>query len=201
MKNLLIHIVQALLLLLLFYPMRGQESAVSIASDSEFTIEGTSTLHNWTVQASEIEGQITLGEDFVFGELPNEGAKISQLNLKVAVGSMDGGKEVMNGKMHRALQKDTHPYILFDLESAEVQTINSESNSVELEAKGSLSIAGVSQPAVLSVVGKEEDSEWVFSGKHPIKMSDFNIEPPTAMFGQIVTGDEVQVSFKLIAKP
>ena len=201
MKNLLTSTVQAIFLLLLINPVWGQENVDSISSESEFTIEGTSTLHNWSVQAGEIEGQIILGEEFATEKLPAEGTQISKLNLKVAVASMDGGKEVMNGKMHRALLKDTHPHILFDLESAEVKAVDAGSNSIELEAKGNLTIAGVGQAAVLSVTGQKETSGWVFSGSHPIKMSDFNIEAPTAMFGQIVTGDEVQVSFKLVTKP
>ncbi|MEM9718596.1 MAG: YceI family protein [Bacteroidota bacterium] len=201
MKKLLIRTLQTTFLLFLFSSGFGQEATMPLDGSSEFTIEGTSTLHNWSVEAQEVEGQITLGEAFASGNLPEKGTKISQLSVKVAVASMDGGKEVMNGKMHRALLKDTHPFILFDLESADVHATDPTSNSIELEAKGNLSIAGVSQPAVLNVTGKAEAAEWTFTGSYPIKMSDFNIEAPTAMFGQIVTGDEVQVSFKLVTKP
>ena len=33
-------------------------------------------------------------------------------------------------------------------------------------------------------------------GEKSIKMTDFNVEPPTALFGSITTGDEITIKFK-----
>ena len=35
-------------------------------------------------------------------------------------------------------------------------------------------------------------------GEKVIKLQDYDIEPPSAMFGQIVVGDEVVVKFDLV---
>jgi hypothetical protein len=34
-----------------------------------------------------------------------------------------------------------------------------------------------------------------FTGKKTIKMTEFEVEPPTALLGTIKTGDEVTISF------
>jgi polyisoprenoid-binding protein YceI len=39
------------------------------------------------------------------------------------------------------------------------------------------------------------------TGMVPIKMTDFGIKPPTAMFGTLRTGDEVKVNFALTVGP
>ncbi len=35
------------------------------------------------------------------------------------------------------------------------------------------------------------------TGMVPIKMTDYGIKPPTAIFGRLKTGDEVKVNFEL----
>ena len=179
----------------------AQEGAVALAEGSNFSIEGSSTLHNWKVQADEVEGSIHLPESFANGEMPSMGDRIEKMSLKVAVAAMDGGKEVMNGKMHRALKKDTHPHILYELSSAKITAIDEAESSIELVSEGQVTIAGVTQAVTMTVKGAmAEGKGWKFSGSHSLNMTDYDIEPPTAMFGQIVTGDEVTVSFSLYTK-
>lgn len=176
----------------------AQEAPIPLAEGSNFSIEGSSTLHDWKVQADEVEGSIDLPEAFTKGGIPSVGTTLNQMSLKVAVAAMDGGKEVMNGKMHRALKKDTHPHILYELTSAKITAVDEADNSVELASEGQVTIAGVTQPVTMTVKGAlAEGKGWKFTGSHTLNMTDYNIEPPTAMFGQIVTGDEVTVAFSL----
>ena len=45
-----------------------------------------------------------------------------------------------------------------------------------------------------------EDGAFKFTGSKSFKMTEYEIKPPTAMFGQIETGDEVNIIFDIIAK-
>jgi hypothetical protein len=36
-----------------------------------------------------------------------------------------------------------------------------------------------------------------FAGAYKLNMTEYEMEPPTAMFGQIVTGEEVEIKFDL----
>ncbi len=183
----------------LIIPGLSQNNLYTLSGESNFSIEGSSTLHDWKAEAQDVKGEIQLPEEFQGTNLPPVGSSIDQMNVKVAVASMDGGKEVMNGKMHRALQKETHPYIQYELTSAEVSSSDVATHHVQMATEGKVTIAGVTQTLSIPVKGEYiKGTGWVFSGSQSLKMSDYNIEPPTAMFGQIVTGDEVTISFNLI---
>jgi hypothetical protein len=45
------------------------------------------------------------------------------------------------------------------------------------------------------------DGTYQATGSLPLLMSDFGIDPPTAMFGLIKVHDQITVRFKLIATP
>ena len=185
----------SLVILLTYLGMNAQESLRSISPKSTFSIEGTSTLHNWTVSATDISGSLDLPEIFFQKGSLNTGATIASASVKVPVDNMDGGKDVMNAKMHRALLKETHPFIQFELSQASVSSVDAASGVFTLNSEGQLTIAGVTQPVAMEVQGTlQTDGSLKFTGAYPMKMSDHNIDPPTAMFGQIVTGDEVTVS-------
>jgi len=41
------------------------------------------------------------------------------------------------------------------------------------------------------------DGTVIAKGSVPIKMTDYGIKPPTALFGRLKTGDDVKVNFEL----
>jgi len=181
---------------------QAQGSLRSISSESAFSIEGTSTLHDWTVSATDISGSLDLPDAFFQKGALTPGSTVGTVSIKVPVATMDGGKDVMNAKMHRALLKDTHPFIVFELSEASVASVNAAEGTFAIDAEGKLTIAGVGQPISMEVQGAlQADGSLKFIGSHALKMTDHNIDPPTAMFGQIVTGDEVTVSYTLIVTP
>src|SRR5690554_7280057 len=64
-----------------------------------------------------------------------------------------------------------------------------------------LTLAGVTRQIQMDV-NVEETSEGIrYTGSVPLKMSDFEIRPPTAMFGALRTGDEVTVGFDVVFVP
>ena len=45
---------------------------------------------------------------------------------------------------------------------------------------------------------RNQEGNIQIAGKHKITLQDYNMEPPTAMFGTIVVGDDVTVNFDLV---
>ena len=45
------------------------------------------------------------------------------------------------------------------------------------------------------------DGQYQVSGAYPMKMTDFGIEPPTALLGTMTTGDDVTINFNLTLSP
>lgn len=155
----------------------GQDT-YNLSSESKLTIDGTSTVHDWTVTANTMEGSVTA-----------EGNSPREIDFQVTVADIKSERgATMDKKMHAALQKESHPKVVFNLKE-----VKNESTLV-----GTLTIGGNAQD--VEVEGKIEASggNIRISGDHGIALKDFGIDPPTAMFGQVIVGDDVTVKFDLV---
>ncbi|MCJ7758647.1 MAG: YceI family protein, partial [Gillisia sp.] len=68
----------------------------------------------------------------------------------------------------------------------------------KITTSGYLTIAGTKKPINITFDSKISDGNIVLSGNKAIKMSNFNIDAPTALFGTITTGDEVNIKFQAV---
>lgn len=150
----------------------------SLSSDSQLTIDGTSTVHSWTVAAYSIAGKLLAD-----GNAP----KMIEFNVDVAEIMSERGP-TMDSKMHAALKKDEHPKISFEL-----QEVKNTSTLL-----GSLTIAGVKEEVEIYTEIVADGTILKLKGSKEITLQDFGMTPPTAMFGQIIVGDEVTVQFDLV---
>lgn len=154
------------------------QETYKISSESKLLIEGTSTVHSWMVSANKLDGSLTLE-----GQLP------TAINFEVLVSDIHSERgATMDKKMYAALKKEEHPKVLFVLEQ-----FKNESTLL-----GTLKIAGAEQEVEIDSKISFYDDIMKIVGKQKIVLKDFEIEPPTAMFGQIIVGDEVTVKFDLI---
>jgi polyisoprenoid-binding protein YceI len=100
----------------------------------------------------------------------------------------------MDTNAYKALKTDKYPDIRFVL--TEVSSIN----GATIKAKGKLTISGSSKDFSLDVKQKLVGNAIEFSGTLPIKFTEFKVEPPTAIFGTIKTGDALELSFTVTFK-
>ncbi|MCF6360865.1 MAG: YceI family protein [Cyclobacteriaceae bacterium] len=168
----------------------------NLIQTSSISISGTSTLHEWSVNAEKKEGSLLIDTKKNTESYLKKGA-ISLVTLTVPAGSLHSEKgETMDNKMHRALKAEEHPEIIFELTASIPFDLITENNSI-LMAEGLMYIAGVKKAIKTQTTAYFANGTLAFSGKIPLKLSDFNIEPPSAMFGQIETGNDIVVNFKL----
>ncbi len=164
----------------------------NLAADSskQITVTGTSTLHGWTVTAKEVQ-------DIPTTLVITEQNTIDSFSFGVVVNSMDGGRGAsMNKKITGALQAAEHPIITFQQsEPAAISEIDSDGNFT-LTSKGMLKMVGLEKAIEIIVNGKKTDNGLILKGSKPLTFSQFDIEPPSAMFGQIVCGDDIAVNFE-----
>lgn len=154
----------------------------SLSSESVLTVDGTSTLHDWTVTANTFGGSIGL-ENTIFKNISFEVEVASIISTRGAT---------MDKKTHNALKKDEYPKVKFsasniDFSAGEDQTIT-----------GKLTIAGVEKEVHIKTSIKQTEGKIQITGSKKITLQDYGIEPPTAMFGSIVVGDDVFVNFDLV---
>jgi hypothetical protein len=181
---------------LLILPLTAQ-TTFALQDDSEITIDGTSTLHAWTAIVKEYSGSIDL-LPALFEKKPEKVPVVEQGTFSFDVESIDGGRGAsMNKKIRKALKSDEHPQITFQLTGPAMITETSD-EGLTVEGKGQLVIGGITKDLEVSFHGKFlENGDLYLEGKKDLQFSAFDIEPPSAMFGQIETGNDITLNFKL----
>ncbi|MBK5191971.1 MAG: YceI family protein [Flavobacteriaceae bacterium] len=160
-------------------------------SASRMEVLGTSNIHDWEILAKDFQGTINL--ELENGQL----VKISQLDFSVIAESLESGKGGMDNNTYKALNTDKYKTIIYKL--VKVNNIDRTSNNqCKITASGYLTIAGTKKPIDITFDSKISDGNIVLSGNKAIKMSNFNIDAPTALFGTITTGDEVNIKFQAV---
>ena len=166
----------------------SQEMTYSFVA-AEVSIDGASTLHAWKVEAPDVSGY----PEVIKFDVSNDGA-IEDFGFQVAVATMDGGRgSSMNNKIYKALKSDEHPLVSYQQD----EKADYDADGV-MTSSGTLEMAGVSKSITVDVVTAIEDGKVTFTASYPMKLSDFDIEPPSAMFGQIVTKDDIVVNFQFV---
>jgi len=158
-------------------------------ASSSLIIDGTSNIHNWDITAENQQGKIVVV--FEDGKL----VRIDQLDFSVKAESLKSGKSSMDKNTYKALNTEKHKQIVYKLKK--VNAINCTSNnSCKVTTNGSLTIAGTTNSVDITFDVKVVDSKIILSGKKILKMTDYGVEPPTAVFGTITTGDAIDVKFE-----
>lgn len=162
-------------------------------SGSVVRVEGTSSLHAWKMESPSIQGQI-------HAPTPDDWNAPAKAVVTIPVASIKSEHAKMDKLMADALKAKTHPEIRFEMTEATPRTAGG--NTFVLEAKGKLTIAGVTRDVAFDVQGsRNADGKYTLAGQAPIRMSQFGIKPPTAMMGTIRTGDDVKVTFRWVVAP
>ncbi|MEP5255152.1 MAG: YceI family protein [Winogradskyella arenosi] len=156
-------------------------------SSSTLEVQGTSSLHDWTLETEDQSGKLVLAEGDAFN--------ISTLNLTVVAESLKSGKSAMDKNTYKALKTDDHKTMLFNLVSVkEIKTVSATSYKVSVSGK--MTIAGVTKTISVDLTANLQGSNVILEGNKTFKMTDFGIDPPKALLGTIKTGDDITIVFK-----
>lgn len=182
--------------------VEGQDSRSSdlvqatVLENSSMTINGSSTLHDWSVEATEFTIQFRLPSYWFDSDENWTGEDITELNVTVPVDHLDGGRNKMNRDLRDALKFDEYPNIHFTWDELEFTDLTDTGRRAEVT--GRVTIAGnerdIKFAADLSI---NEWSQIVVKGTVPMNMGDYDIEPPRALLGVIRTDEDIELSFEL----
>ncbi|HSI69904.1 MAG TPA: YceI family protein [Gillisia sp.] len=156
---------------------------------STLKVEGTSNVHDWEIEAKDQKGKLVAELDN--GQL----VKISQLEFTVVAESLKSGKSGMDKNTYKALRTDKNKQIIYKM--TKVNNIDCvTTGNCKVTTSGTLNIAGSSRPIDITFDAKVSGDKITLTGSKELIMSDFKVDPPTAMFGTITTGDKVNIKFQ-----
>jgi len=176
---------------------RAQDTKVSVSPESKLWIDGTSNLHGWSCKATALDASIDLDAALATQIATAPPKALKRVQVKVPVKSLKCGHDAMDNNLYKALKADETGdinYILATFEAVPGEV----KDTFTLHTVGTLSVAGSERKIEMDVVATRlPDGSVTAKGLVPIKMTDFGIKPPTAIFGRLKTGDEVKVNFEL----
>ncbi|HEY9228009.1 MAG TPA: YceI family protein [Gemmatimonadaceae bacterium] len=180
----------------------AQESArVAVSPDSKLWIEGTSNLHGWACRTQELNATVELDAAVAAQVSVAPPKALKRVQVKVPVKSLKCGHGAMDGNLYKALNADATPDISYILATFEAVAGDGK-DSFSLKTQGTLTVAGKEQNIAMEVIATRlADGTVKATGMVPLRMTDFGVKPPTAIFGRLKTGDEVKVNFELTIGP
>ncbi len=166
-----------------------QAQTYKMQSSSEIIVEGTSNIHDWEMDATKKQGSAELETE------GNELTGIKSLKVIIPAEGLKSGKGGMDKNTYKALKTDDYKNIEFQLKS--VKSIESKgSNKYALQTTGNLKIAGQTKEIPMEFTATFNGSTLELSGEKTIDMTNYKVDPPTAMMGTIKTGEEVTIKFQ-----
>lgn len=172
-----------LIITALHFKVQGQ-TAYKQATDSYVTVAGTSTMHDWTMTSKDTQYQA------MFENGPDgQPAQLKTLSLTIPSQSLKSEHSAMDKNAYSSLKTDKHKTITFNLTTASI-------DKDLIKCAGNLTIIGVTK--LINVDANcqtKPDLSIRCTGSKTFKMSDFQVEPPSFMFGTVKTGDEITISF------
>ncbi len=158
-----------------------------VVKSHEIIISGTSNIHDWTANVIDLLCSAKL-KDNSFAELE---MSINAETLQSSKGS------IMDSKMQDALKTEDYPKIYY--KSLSNNLISNTDGNMKVSTTGNLTIAGVTKKISFTASCKSDASGNIaVTGSINILMTDYNIEPPTALFGALTTDNKVTVSYNIV---
>lgn len=153
---------------------------------STITISGTTNVHDWKSQVTQMKGDLTV----------NSSKKIQSLSVEIPVVSIksEEKEKLMDKKTYEAFKSDKNPTISFQL--TEVNSMQIIGENISATITGNLTMAGFTKKIILKTLGKNtKPGVYQFKGSTPLKMSEFKMKAPTALMGVMKVGDGVTLSY------
>lgn len=201
-----------LLTLLAAAPLSGDETTRLVpGAASQLVLEGSSNVAAWRCRGTTLDARMEVAAPLADinhaidriedGDVARwKGFPQPTFRMHIPVLTLRCGNGRMERDMYRALRSDAHPAIEFRFEEL-LGAVNHDIDAGRYHAKiaGVLSLAGQSRRIAVDVVAQRVDRQrFRLKATLPLRMTDFRITPPTALFGAVKAKDELVVRFDLV---
>ncbi|MCO6475993.1 MAG: YceI family protein [Phaeodactylibacter sp.] len=176
------------------------ELSYRILQTSRLFLEGTTNVNTFICNCTCIQSFPRLQFEMEVKE-ESEQAIFEEAQLRIRTRDLDCGNRNMNKDMYETLKANQYPSIAITILEAGLRPGEKLSQTEEwshIVARAQISVAGVTRTALLKVRAKQiGTATYRFLSQYTIKMTDFNIDPPTAMLGLVKVNDKIEINFDL----
>jgi hydrogenase maturation factor len=195
----------------------GKMTVYDLAADSQVALEGATNISDWSSSSSQARARVILDVDdsamrtildkLQTGKPASDPMRLplgrpAIAELSVPVMSMRGNSQGMDRDMHLALKASQFPFIQYRLEKVQDAQVRQDTSSgkpeILLHVIGVLTVAGVQRTLATELtIQRDAGQHYLVHARTPIKMTDFGVTPPDALFGLIHARDSLSVIFNL----
>lgn len=201
----LLHLIISGLLLAVLIPANGgvvfAQDVFIPAEESRLWIEGSSNINQFECEAKEYSGRADVTNSATSENGTEQYTNDLDIHVEIVTDKFDCGKSRMNRDLKSALKAEEHPKITFKYNYARTVSVpGSTDNTYSVLVNGDLTVAGTTREIEFLANGAYLDGGRMRAqGAKEIKMTDFNIEPPSGLFGLVKADDNLTVHFNLVA--
>lgn len=190
--------------------IRAEESTNTIRygaqpTGSKVKMEGTSTIHDWTVESPIIGGFMEVDSTFPESALTNAQAARPNVQVTILVRTLKSYMKKMDEVMQEHLNMAKFPKIEYRLMELKPKSAAGAAGALQFDAVGTLTVSGVTRTNTMPVTFERVDGgKLKVTGSTPLKMTDFGVQPPApSILGMpvIKTGDDIKISFEWLTAP
>ena len=169
---------------------------------SKVTLDGTSSMHNWTVESAIIGGSMELGFD---PANPKPGKMPAKVTATIPVRSLKSKGKLDPKRMEEVMQETMKMQVAPRIEYQLTELVLKEApktpaDPLQFDSKGQLSMAGVTNEISMPIAMERlEGNKLKTKGAITLKMTSFGMKPPV-LLGMLSTGDDVKVSFEWVTQ-
>jgi polyisoprenoid-binding protein YceI len=176
------------------YVMNAAQSQITLTLTQEGALQKIHPLHH--VAAKNFGGRIQLPTDESKTSVELDADTKSFVNIDTDMKDFEksGFHKVLHGEV---LRSDQFPSIKF--RSVSVTNIQKFGNNRSFTLNGDLTLRGVTRRVAFPVKVTLNGNQLRATGEENIKQTDFNITPYSGGLGTIKIGDQLKVSFIIIA--
>lgn len=121
------------------------------------------------------------------------------LRLTYPVAQFNCGIKAMNSDLQDLLQAEAFPQLQFTIQSIDIQDMGSTMEQVKVATRVVIEIAGQRKETLIqnSHVLNYSDVQMELTGHQEFLISDFNLEPPTKMFGMVKVRNRIKIEYQI----
>ena len=160
-----------------------------ILEGSKLGINGTSNVSNFECNYKNRISSDTLSHTITF----SDSLIVAGDAIQLSSNAFDCGKKPINRNLRKTLKAKDYPLLELELISIEI------ADEVPFQASLVVMIAGVQRTEVVTITELSTEEFGIrFKGEGDILLTDFNLNPPRALFGLIKVNDRVDIHFDLM---